>query len=100
MPDPLDAAADHQRLLPAVGELVAVGAGDGVFRRAELAEEAQRRVGAGARPPQAEAFLPPAGIEIEPFLVLRERDLHLDLLAARDPALEGIGALENAADEG
>src|SRR5882672_3852771 len=99
-PDRLDAAADNQRLLPAIGELVAVRPGDGVLRRPKLAEKAQRVVGAGARPPQAEALLPPAGEEIEPLLVLREGDLHLDLLAARDAALEGIGTLENAADEG
>src|SRR5712691_3221958 len=88
LPDRLDAAADDEGLGPAIRQLVAVRAGDGIFRRAELAEKAQRGAGAGARPPQAEPLFPPAGKEIEPFLVLGERDLHLDLLAARDPALE------------
>src|ERR1051326_2925220 len=88
LPDRLDAPADQKRFLPAVGELVAVGPGDRVFGRPELAEEAQCIVRLGATEPKLETFLPPTRIEVEPFLVLRERNLHLDLLAAGDAGLE------------
>src|SRR5258707_6928462 len=100
LPDRLHALADDERLLPAIGELVAVGPGDGVFRRPKLAEEAQRVGGLGAREPEAHALFPPAGEEAEPFLVLGERDLHLDLLAAGDPGLDTVRAPEGVAEHG
>src|SRR5690349_14167113 len=99
LPDRLDTPADHKRFLPAVGELVAVGPSDRVFGRPELTEEAQCMVRLGATEPKLKTFLPPACIEIEPFLVLRERNLHLDLLAAGDAALKRVRPLEHAADQ-
>src|SRR5258708_18554129 len=99
LPDRLDAPADHERFLPAVGELVAVGPGNRVFGWSELAEEAQCIIRPGATEPKLKTFLPPARVEVEPFLVLRKRDLHLDLLAAGDAALKRVRPLEHAADQ-
>jgi hypothetical protein len=61
--------------------------------------EVENGVGGRAGAPEAEAFLPPAQEEIEPLPVLREGDLHLDLLARSDAALERVRAFEDAADQ-
>src|SRR5262245_6160649 len=46
---------EHQRLLPTVGELVAVGTGHRIFLRTQLAQEGERGVLRRAPPPAAEA---------------------------------------------
>src|SRR5260370_42275545 len=68
LPESLDAPTNHELLLPAVGELVAVGSGDRVFGRPELAEEAHPIARLRAPEPEPEAFLPPARKQVEPFL--------------------------------
>src|SRR5260221_7676610 len=90
--------AQHQRLLPAVRELITVGARHRVFRRSELAEEVEGCIGPGMLSPFAETSFPPAEEEPQPFLMLREAERELDLLARRDAALERSSAMQDAAD--
>src|SRR6267143_5188373 len=82
-PDRPRMIAQRQRLLPAVRELITVGARHRVFRRSELAEEVEGCIGPGTLSPFAETSFPPAEEEPEPFLVLREAERELDLLARR-----------------
>src|SRR5260221_1569112 len=90
--------AQHQRLLPAVRELITVGARHRVSRRSELAEEVEGCIGPGMLSPFAETSFPAAQEEPEPFLVLREAERELDLLARRDAALERSSAMHDAAN--
>src|SRR5207244_6411310 len=83
----------------AVGEVVAVAADDRIRLRPELANEGAGIVGTGTSAPAAEAVFPPAEEEIEPHLVVNERDLDLHLLAAGDAAVKGPGIVEDAVDE-
>ena len=43
--------------------------------------------------------MPPALKQLNPFLVLREIKLKLDLLAAGNTALKAVGAVQNALDQ-
>ena len=74
--DPLPQGADHvlhlHRFCPAVRQFIAVGAGDGVGRRPELAKEGEGLVRPGALLPGADAVFPPAHEQVQPVLVLRE----------------------------
>src|SRR3954465_14681100 len=91
----------HQQLrfLPAVRQFVAVRSGHRVFAWAQLAEERQHRVRRRAPAPAAKAVLPPAHEEIEPVALMREAELHLDLLAARDPAMEAPALVDHPAHQ-
>ena len=88
----------QQRFAPAVRQLLAVRAGDGVVAGPELAEEDAIRVGGIALAPRGEAARPPIPERVDPDFVLREMQRQLHLAAIGDAALKRIGALENAAD--
>ena len=84
---------DDQRFFPAIGKFLAVRTGHRVFARAQFAEEVEHGVRIVALLPGTEPVSPPLRELIEPFAVLREADLQLDLFARSHPALEACRTL-------
>src|ERR1700730_4009033 len=102
--DKLPERADHvfhgEGVLPAVRQCGAVGPGDGIGRRAELAQEGQYRIGASAFAPGADGVFPPTHEQLDPALVLRKAKRDLHLFAARDPPMNAPAMVEDAMDHG